>query len=96
MEQTKITALYDAYKDPTWKNADAATTAKKGLLDTAFGKLGDLAWFQAVKKRDASKVAYDTATANLKVVTDKIARLTAIMKHMKDTNAADAGSIKDL
>lgn len=89
-------AVYNAYKDPTWKDADKATSDKKILVDAALLKLGDLDWFKAVKLRDDKKVLFDTAEANLTAVANKIDRLEKIMKHMKDTGAGNVGSIADL
>lgn len=45
---------------------------------------------------DDAKAAWDLAIANEKAVNDKIARITAIMKHMKDTNDNNKGTIKDI
>lgn len=89
-------AVYNAYKDPTWKDADKATSDKKALVDTALLKLGDLDWFKAVKLRDEKKVLLDTAEANLAAVVAKIDRLEKIMVHMKNTAAGNVGSIADL
>lgn len=66
---------------------------KKGDSDTAYGKITDLAYYQAVDAQTTAKAEYDAAAAAVTANADKISRIGLILTHMKN---GDKGTIPDL
>lgn len=96
LERAKAKSVMDGYKSASVDTPKSNMDTAKGHRDTAYGKITDLAYYQAVDSRDKAKVVYDTAAAALKANADKIVRITAVMKHMKDAGNSDKGSLADL
>jgi len=92
-EQTKAKDAADAYKSGTLDALESTMNTEKGKKVTAYGKITDVAYYQAVEAQTSSKATYDAAAAALTANADKISRITKILTHMKD---GLKGTIADL
>lgn len=92
-EQTKAKAVLDAYKSGTLDGVESTKNTEQGKKTTAYGKITDLAYYQAVDAQTSAKAEYDKAAAAVQANSDKITRIAAILLHMKN---GDKGTIADL
>lgn len=92
-EKGKAEAAATAYKSATLDGVETTKTTKENEKNTAYGKITDLAYYQKVDAQTTAKAAYDAAVTKNTALTDKIARVEAILKHMKD---GDKGTIPEL
>lgn len=67
--------------------------SKKGEMDTAKTNISNLAYYEKVNAQTLAKTNYDAAEAKNTALTEKIARVEKILKHMKD---GDKGTIPEL
>lgn len=81
-EKTKAKKVMDDYDTNTVAPKKLLMDNAKGPRDTAYGKITDLAYYQAVNAAATKQAAYDAAVAAKKVVDDKIARIGKIQDHM--------------
>lgn len=95
-EQVKAKAVMDGYKSATLDGFESTMTSTKGTKNTAYGKITDLAYYQAGVTRDTAKAKYDASLAAWTANTDKVAKLDLILKHMKNALDGDKGTIADL
>lgn len=97
-EKLKVTTQKNTYKSGT---LDAATLAKSNAVSALALKntaITDIGYWTKVDTRDKSSVIYQAAIAAEKIVTDKITRVSAIIKHMKDPLSvpANKGTLLDI
>lgn len=81
-EKAKAKVVMDDYDTNTVAPKKLLMDNAKGPRDTAYGKITDLAYYQAVNAAATKQAAYDAAVAAKKVVDDKIARIGKIQDHM--------------
>lgn len=86
----------DGYKSATLDGSETNMTNTKATKNTAYGKITDLAYYQAVATRDTADTKYKASLAAHTANVDKVAKLDLILKHMKDAGNSDKGTIADL
>lgn len=81
-EKAKAKKVMDDYDTNTVAPKKLLMDNAKSPRDTAYGKITDIAYYQAVNAAAAKQAIYDAAVAAKKVVDDKIARIGKIQDHM--------------
>lgn len=92
----KAKKQYDDYNTNTLSGLNSTMGTALSEKNTATGDLDKLPYYQKVNAVKVAQAASDAAVAAKKIVDDKIARIEAIMKHMKDTGDGNKGTIADL
>lgn len=63
-EQVKAKAAADAFKSATLDGATSNESSTKGVKNTAYGKITDIAYYGFVNTETSTKADMDTAAAN--------------------------------